>query len=326
MAVCFSLAQLYHKYNGGIFRVCCEGPVCWSDWDKDILAVFDIDRDLNLTQQSGTLTEEAWSIRGICSLANGVSFIKSNPYGKPQIGKLNGSGVQYADFEVGWNKNIQVGAQGMIILRNTNDVVGVLIPGCEGQQVGPKWNDVLELETFRLESRNPVCRVPATVAAADVKYGELGNQLSSDITLYTFLLGDEVMTNVYHSCHSNVIATTVMGSPEDALFVDRVFEEMPGGTEMRPVPLGLKYVAWSRAGLVREIPVPYGEEPEEEVALHEAGGRKYVVTLWAKKARRRSVDFRFTFVDLKSGEQMVRDVTVPVPADSKLKGTKPGPG
>jgi hypothetical protein len=318
MAVCFSVTQLYHKYNGGFLRVCSEGTVCWSDWGKDNLVVFDVGRDLSLTQVYGTVSEDEWNICGIHSLANEVSFIKSKPDDKPQIGKLTESGVWYTDFEEGRNKNIQTGAGGMIILRNTNDAVSVQIPGCDGEQVGSGWRGVLELETFRLESRNPVCRVPATMAAMDVKYGDYDPQLSSDITLYTFLLGDGVATNVYRSCYSNVIATTVLGTPEDALFVESVFEEMPGGAVMRPVPRRLKYVAWNRAGLVREIPVPYGEEPEEEVALHTASdGRKYIVTLWAKKARRRSVDLRFTFVDLASGEQIVRDVTVPFPAEGR---------
>jgi len=300
--------QSYHDYSEGIWRVLNGGPVA-NHRCRDILSVFSADPNLNLTPVYGTISQDDSTIRGFYSLDNGVSFIKENDDGVAQIGQLSDQGVKYSNYEEGQNKSVWMCAGKMIIMRDKNDAVSIHMPG--QKFASEEWRGVLD--NFHVGDNYPKCRVPWTMAKMEVAY-ESNRRKSADIALYTFLPGDGVATNVYRSCYSNVLATTVLGTPEDALFVESVFEEVPGGTVMRPVSRRLKYVAWNRAGLIRWFDVPYGEKPEPQVALHTStDGRKYIVTLWAMKARRRSVDFRFTFVDLASGEQIVRDVTVPVP-------------
>lgn len=137
---------------------------------------------------------------------------------------------------------------------------------------------------------------------------ERNNSLQRQIFLYTFLKDGEVVTNQYSSCiYDEVMGPTVLGVLEDVLFAETKRFGRGDWTDY-------KVFVWNRQGVLRQIDVPWKSTLESAVALlTSTDGRKYIVTLWPKKARRRSVDFQFTFVDLASGEQIVRDVTVPVP-------------
>jgi hypothetical protein len=149
------------------------------------------------------------------------------------------------------------------------------------------------------------CRIPQTCAYLT---HAAGNDI---VTLYTAHSAGGFTTNIYPSPLANAYPVTTMNTPEDALFAS---SEIIIGPEPPAVRVNRWiYTVWDQRGVVREIEVPPGVHPDTDVDLYDAGGRRYIVYSYKKKVKRREVTLGFTFVDLASGDQVERDVTIPIP-------------
>lgn len=315
----FTNTEYYYDFDRGLLALLTEGPYGITT-RRDVVSVATIDQSFGVTPIFQTV-EDHMGLRGVFPLTNGIAFIRKAKNSAGQICEYSKSGIHCKELkDVVWNHRLCINSSGILNTFDDNDVFRAYIRRST-RTAEDVWTPVFEKNARGGSLRLLKCGVPDSLAEMVHTCEEGKDTLQRQIFLYTFLKDGEVVTNKYGRCISDYVCEqTVLGVPDDVLLVEK---RRVGRGDWS----GSKLIVWNRQGVLREIDVPWKKILEGAVALHTGSdGRKHIVTLWAKKARRRSVDFRFTFVDLKSGEQMVRDVTVPVPADSKLKGTKPGPG
>jgi hypothetical protein len=277
----------YDDYSPGILYVGNEGPNKCTVSKVGVIARISVNRDLALKFSGVAVPVCPYFASNMMNMDGTIAYRDRSAAGAFHLALIDGSSVRFRDD---------------VIIED--DIPFVM-------QVGRRLKDS-ERAVFKSDrtsvsnSWTSHCRIPQTCAYIN-SYAEGNNS----VTLYTAHPAGGFTTNVYLSPLADDSFVTTMGTPEDALFASFEIILGPG----RPAARGdrIIYTVWNRRGVVREIEVPPGVYPESEVDLYEAGGRRYIVYSYEKKVRRREVTLGFTFVDLHSGEQIERDVTIPIP-------------
>jgi hypothetical protein len=286
LGVGFEHDTYYEDYSPGIWHVLNEGTKQHTVSEVAVIARISVGSDLSLTLSGVAVPASSYGTAHLMNLDGTIATEDRSADGTYHLALIDGPSVRYRDD---------------VIIED--DIPFVM-------QVGRRLTDS-ERAVFNSDStsvtnsRSSRCRIPQTCAYITHADGK------DSVTLYTAHSAGGFTTNIYPSPLANAYPVTTMGTPEDALFASCkiiIGPEPPAARVDRII-----YTVWDRRGVVREIEVPPGVYPDDDVDLYEAGGRRYIVYSYEKKVRRRDVTLGFTFVDLNSGEQIERDVTIPIP-------------
>jgi len=286
----------YDDYSVGLWAVLNNGPFVNYDVETEIAVNVKIGRGLSLTPVVVKAARAPSHISSIMAWDNTIAYIVSGASEEAWLARFDG-------VEVRKTKGIIEDRIPSVLQLEDEDVM----PGLGGMRFGRHLTDS---EWSFFDKERPM-RVPCHIlrTCADPNMDANGG---GDVTLYTALAEGGLSTNIYPCPLSDMGCVTAMGTPTNAYFAsfNRITSHLT--TASRP-PDRLTYTIWNRSGVVRVIEVPLGISPEAEVCPYTADGRQYIVYLYTKKTKRNHVDVGVTFVDLESGEQTERDVTVFIP-------------
>lgn len=291
----------YDDYSSGVWVVMNKGPALHYQAEVDIAANVKIRPDLSLLPVGVMAVRPPEYISSIMSWDDTIAYEAMGIDGSTRLAFFNGAEVRMKVGKTnGRNPDV-------LQLEDEDLMLGGV---ARNMRFGRR---LTEAERAFFERENPTfepCHIPRTCATqkrdADGRY---------NVTLYTALAEGGISTNVYQCPPSLMAGVTAMGKPEDAYFAS--FDRIAGPRSHSKVsPDYVKYTIWNRSGVVRVIDVPAGISPEADVCPYEADGKSYIFYLYNKTTERHKVTVGVTFVDLESGKQTEREVTIQIPKDS----------
>jgi hypothetical protein len=289
----------HDDYSAGVWAVLNNGPFVQYDVETEIAVKVNVGSDLSLTATGIMAARKPDHISSIMAWDKTIAYITSGASEEAWLTQFDGR-------EVRKRKGIIEDRIPSVLQLEDEDIM----PGCGGMRFGRHLTDS-EWKFFDKERLMRIpCYIPRTCASPNMDAMGAG-----DVTLYTALPAGGLSTNVYPCPLSNMGCVTAMGTPGDAFFAsfNRITAPRATGSGL---PDKLSYTIWNRHGVIRVIDVPVGISPESGVCLYEADGRRYIFYLYIKKTERYKVTVGVTFVDLGSGHQTERDVTIHIPEDN----------
>lgn len=296
LGVGFSHYIRYYDYSPGIWDVMNNGPRERDVSESSVVARIGVGGDQSLSL-SGVEVGRAYDLWQVMAWDGAIAYVATGGDNAARLALFDGASVRFMDGVID---------RSLIptIFQMEND--DIILAHRVSMRVGRR---LTEDERAFFDRERPTfdsCRIPQTCTY--VNYGAEG---ATNVTLYTFLPAGGLATNTYPCPLAAVGIVTAMGTPEDALFAS--FDRIPGRGRPSTRVDQIIYTVWNRRGVVRKIEMPAGVEPAAEVDLFEAAGRRYLTYCHAKKVRRHKVTLSVAFVDLDSGCQIERDLTIPIP-------------
>jgi hypothetical protein len=289
----------YHDYNFGIVYLLNKGPALHYEVETEMVANVRVGTDLSLSPVSVMAARQPEHISSVMAWDNTIAYVATGAGEAARLALFDGAKVRMREGK------IEDRIPGVLQLDDEDIKLGG-----GGMRFG---RHLTESEWAFFEKERPMldpCHIPRTCATSNMDAAGGG-----DVTLYTALPAGGLSTNVYPCPLSNMGLVTAMGTPEDPYFAsfDRIHTSPSYSTVSND---RVKYTIWNQRGVIRVIDVPAGIFPEAEVCPYEADGKRYIVYLYDKTTERDKVTVGVTFVDLESGQQTERNVTIQVPKDS----------
>lgn len=283
----------YDDYSEGIWGVMNDGPRVHHVSESSVVARITVNDDLSLTL-SGIAAGGYSDLGFITAWGGAIAYVeRGKSDNTARLALFDGEAVLFRDGVV--QQNILRLDDEDVYLSRTGMRFGRLLTDEERSVIAGRGMGEL------------YCRIPQTRAYINY-YGDVR---TTNVMLYTVIPAGGLVTNIYPCPLAEVGIVTAMGKPEDALFAS--FDRIPGPGRPSTRVDRIIYTVWSRRGVVRKIEVLSGVEPTVDVDLYEVDGSLYLVYCHEKKVRRRAVTLGVTFVDLDSGRQIERDVTILIP-------------
>lgn len=289
----------YHDYNFGILYLLNKGPALRYEVETEMVANIRVGSDLSLSPVGVMAARQPEHISSVMAWDNTIAYEATGKDDSTRLALFNGAKVRMIEGKEFRDPSV--------LQLDDEDII-----------LGGQWRLMRfgrhltesEWAFFRKCPRMDPCHIPRTCSTSNMDAAGAG-----DVTLYTALPGGGLSTNVYPCPLSNMGLVTAMGTPEDPYFAsfDRIHTSRSYSTVSNDRVI---YTIWNQRGVIRVIDVPAGIFPEAEVCPYEADGKRYMVYLYDKTTERHKVTVGVTFVDLESGQQTQRDVTIQIPKDS----------
>lgn len=291
----------YDDYSFGILHLLNRGPFVHYEVETEIAVNIRVAPDLSLTSVGVMAARQPEHISFIMAWDNTIAYEATGKDDSPRLALFDGAKVRMKEGKTD-DRNPDV-----LQLDDEDLMLGGV---ARNMRFGRRLTEA-EWAFFGKDRPDlDPCFIPRTCATRNMNAAGGG-----DVTLYTALPAGGLSTNVYPCPLSNMGLVTAMGTPEDPYFAsfDRIHTSPSYSTVSND---RVKYTIWNQRGVIRVIDVPAGIFPEAEVCPYEADGKRYIVYLYNKTTERHKVTVGVTFVDLQSGQQTERDVTIQVPKDS----------
>jgi hypothetical protein len=291
----------YDDYSSGLLVVLNKGPALHYQAEVELVASVQVGEDLSLSPVGVMAVCPPEHISSVMTWDNTIAYEAEEKADSIRLALFNGAKVQTREGKI-------EDRDPCVLQLDDED----LMLGGVGRNMR-FGRRLTEAEWAFFEKERPdldPCHIPRTCATSNMDAAGAG-----DVTLYTALPGGGLSTNVYPCPLSNMGLVTAMGTSAEPYFAsfDRIHTSRSYSTVSND---RVKYTIWNRRGVIRVIDVPAGIFPEAEVCPYEADGKRYIVYLYNKTTERHKVTVGVTFVDLESGQQTERDVTITIPKDS----------